>query len=114
MGKETVEEINAVDTSYSSNLHLLYEGVSKIFRTDAVKIINLTTKLPTSTHLHATWHTDWLNMVVLPSTGASRYHNCCIDGATIPESFGYTLVWKWSLDSKVHKGNAVGAGETNE
>jgi hypothetical protein len=49
-----------------------YEGVSKIFRTDAVKIINLTTKrvwkLPTSTQLHATWHTDSLDMAVLPST----------------------------------------------
>jgi hypothetical protein len=22
-------------------------------------------------------------MVVLPSTGASRYHNCCIDGGTV-------------------------------
>jgi hypothetical protein len=31
-------------------------------------------------------------MVVIPSTGASRYHNCCIDGATGPEYFGYTLV----------------------
>jgi hypothetical protein len=31
-------------------------------------------------------------MVVLPSTGASRYHNCCIDGGTIPEYFGYSLV----------------------
>ena len=46
-------------------------------------------------HIHpasATWHTDSLNMVVLPSTGASRYHNCCIDGGTSPENFGYHLV----------------------
>jgi hypothetical protein len=74
----------------------LYEGVSKIFRTDAVKIINLTTKrlwkLPTSTQLRATWHTDSLGLVVL-STSASRYHNCCIDGGTSPEYFGYTLVF---------------------
>jgi hypothetical protein len=45
----------------------IYEGVSKIFRTDDVKIINLTTKcvwkLPTSTQLRATWHTDSLDMV---------------------------------------------------
>ena len=27
-------------------------------------------------------------MVVLPSTGASHYHNCCIDGGTSPENFG--------------------------
>jgi hypothetical protein len=49
-------------------------------------------KLPTSTQLRATWHTDSLDMVVLPSTGASHYHNCCIDGGTSPEYFGYHLV----------------------
>jgi hypothetical protein len=67
-----------------------------MFRTDTVKIINLTTKrlrkLPTSTKLRATWHTDSLDMVFLPSTGASRYHNRCIDGGTSPEYLGYTLV----------------------
>jgi hypothetical protein len=26
-------------------------------------------------------------------TGASRYHNCCIDGGTSPEYFGYHLVY---------------------
>jgi hypothetical protein len=31
-------------------------------------------------------------MVVLPSSGASRYHNCCIDGGTSPENIGYHLV----------------------
>jgi hypothetical protein len=31
-------------------------------------------------------------MVVLQSTGASRCHNCCIDGDTSPEYVGYTLV----------------------
>jgi hypothetical protein len=70
----------------------LYEDVSKIFRTDPVKFINLTIKrvwkLPTSTQLHVTWHTDSLDMVVLPSNGASRYHNYCIDGGTNPEYFG--------------------------
>jgi hypothetical protein len=30
-------------------------------------------------------------MVVLPCTGASRY-NCCIDGGTSLENFGYHLV----------------------
>jgi hypothetical protein len=72
------------------------EGVSKIFRTEALKIINLTTKrvwkLPTSTQVRATLHTDPLDMVVLQSTGALRYHNCCIDGGTSPEYFGYILV----------------------
>jgi hypothetical protein len=71
-----------------------YKGVSKIFRTDAVKIINLATKrvwnLPTLTSLRASWHIDSLHMVDLPSTGASRYHDCCIDGETSPEYFGYT------------------------
>jgi hypothetical protein len=28
-------------------------------------------------------------MVVLPSTGVTRYQNCCIDGGTCPEYFGY-------------------------
>jgi hypothetical protein len=32
-------------------------------------------------------------MVVLPSTGDSRYHNCWIDGGTSPEYFGYTLLY---------------------
>jgi hypothetical protein len=51
-------------------------GKSKIFRTDAVQIIQIINKrlwkLPTSTQLRATWHTDSLDMVVLSSTGASR------------------------------------------
>jgi hypothetical protein len=29
-------------------------------------------KLPTSAQLRATWHTDSLDMAVLPPTGASR------------------------------------------
>jgi hypothetical protein len=74
----------------------IYEGVSKIFRTDAVNHLNVTTKrvwkLPTSTQLRAIWHTASLDMVVLPSTGDSRDHNCCIDGGTSPGYFGYTLV----------------------
>jgi hypothetical protein len=69
-----------------------YEGVSKVFRTDAVKIINLATKrvwkLPTSIQLRAAWHTDSLDMVVLPFTGALRYHICFTDGGTSPEYFG--------------------------
>jgi hypothetical protein len=32
-------------------------------------------------------------MVALPSTGASRYHNCCVDGGTSPENFGSTHVY---------------------
>jgi hypothetical protein len=74
----------------------LYGGVSRNSRTDV--IAKYTTpnkrlwKLPTSTQLRATWHTGSLDMVVLPSTGASRYHNCCIDGGTTPEYFGCTLV----------------------
>jgi hypothetical protein len=50
-------------------------------------------KLPTSTQLRATWHTDPLDMVVLPSTGTSRYHYCCTDGGTSPEYFECTLVF---------------------
>jgi len=36
-------------------------------------------------------------MVVLLSTGASRYHNCCIDGGTSPENFGSTHVHKHEI-----------------
>jgi hypothetical protein len=49
--------------------------------------------MPTSTQLRATWHIDSLDMVVLPSTSASRYHNSCIDGCTSPEYFGYHIVF---------------------
>jgi len=45
-----------------------------------------------SSYLRETWHADSLNIVVLPHTGASRYHNCCIDGGTSPENFGSTHV----------------------
>jgi hypothetical protein len=69
-----------------------YRGKSKIFRTDAVKnkkiIHKRMWKLPTFTQLRATWHTESLDMEVLPFTGASRYRNCCIDGGTCPEYFG--------------------------
>jgi hypothetical protein len=71
-------------------------GLSRNSRIEA--IVKYTTpnkrmwKLPTSTQLHATWHTYLLDMVVLPSTGASRYHKCCKDGGTSPEYFGCILV----------------------
>jgi hypothetical protein len=55
----------------------MYKGISKIFWTDAVKILKIINK----------------HMVVLPSTGASCYHNCCIDGGTSLEYFGYILVF---------------------
>jgi hypothetical protein len=77
------------------------KGVTKIFRTDGVKFINLTTKrvwkMPKSTQLRATWHTDSLDMVVLSPAGASRNHDCCIDGSTSPEYFGYFLVQTTSV-----------------
>jgi hypothetical protein len=82
-------------TALLSQICSEYEGTSKIFRTDAVKNHKnqnkRVRKLPTSTQLRATWHTDSLDMVFLPSTDALRYHNCCIDGGTSPEYFGYTL-----------------------
>jgi len=49
-------------------------------------------KLRNSTQLRATWHTDSIDMVVPPSTGASRYQNWCRDGGTSPENFWYHLV----------------------
>jgi hypothetical protein len=78
-----------------------YDGIFKIFRTDAVQIIKIINKrlweLPTSTQQRATCHTDSLYMVVLPSTGASRYHNCCIDGGTSQAYIVYPLVQKINL-----------------
>jgi hypothetical protein len=72
---------------------MIYEGISKIFRTAALKMRNFNTKrvwkMPSSTQLRATWHTDSLDMVVLPSTSASRYRKCCTDGGTSPEYFGF-------------------------
>jgi hypothetical protein len=68
---------------------IIYEVVSNILQTDAVNFINLTTKrvrkLPTSTQLRVTWHTDSLDTVVLSPNGVSRYHNYCIDGCTSPQ-----------------------------
>jgi hypothetical protein len=45
---------------------------------------------PRPPQLRATRHTDSLDMVVLPSTGTSCYHNFCIDSGISPEYFGYT------------------------
>jgi hypothetical protein len=82
---------NFEEFSTNSDIHSF-----KISWTVAVTINNLTTKrmwkLLVLTLLHATWHTDSLN-VVLPSISASHYHNCCIDGSTRPEYFGYTLIY---------------------
>jgi hypothetical protein len=77
----------------------MYEGVSEISRTGAIAKYTYPNKrvwkLPTSTQLRATWHNDSLDMVV-PSTGASRHHNCCIDGGTNPEYYGCsTLEHVW-------------------
>jgi hypothetical protein len=42
-------------------------------------------------------------MVALPRTGASRYHNCCIDGGNSQEYFGYTLVLSTVTDQLFRK-----------
>jgi hypothetical protein len=73
----------------------LYIGQSIIFLMDAVKIMNLTSKrvwkVPISTQLCAAWHTDSLDMVLLPSTSALCYQNCHIDCGTSLEYFGWWL-----------------------
>jgi hypothetical protein len=67
-------------------------------------------KLPASTQLHATWHTYSLDMVVLPSTSGSRYHNCCIDGGTSREYFGYTLVHRCPRrNANIMGGHSIGS-----
>jgi hypothetical protein len=87
---------SAVPQTLRHRVPPVYEEVSIIFRINGVKIIDLTTKriykMPTSTQLRATWYNDSLAIVVLPSTGASRYNNCCIGGGTSAKYFGYTLV----------------------
>jgi hypothetical protein len=74
----------------------IYDGISWNSRSEVIAKYTIPNKrlrkLSTSTQLRETWHTDSLDMAVLPSTGASRYHNCCIDSGTSPESFGCTLV----------------------
>jgi hypothetical protein len=52
--------------------------------------------MPASTN-YVQCGTDSPDMVVQPSTGASRYHNYCIDGGISPEYFLYTLVLKISF-----------------
>jgi hypothetical protein len=74
----------------------IYEWVSRNSRTEAIAKYTIPNKrvwkLPTFTQLCASWHTVSLEMVALPSTSASRYHNCCIDGGVSPEYFGCTLI----------------------
>jgi hypothetical protein len=74
-----------------------YEVASINSRTEAIAKYpspnKLMWKLPTSTQLRVTWYTDSLDMVVLLSTCASRYHNCCIDSVTSPEYIVCTLVY---------------------
>jgi hypothetical protein len=83
-----------------------YEGVSRNSRTEEIAKYTTPNKrvwnLPTSTQLRANWHTDSLDVVVPPSTGASGYHNCCIDGDISPEYFGYNLVYRDARSTK-HK-----------
>jgi hypothetical protein len=85
--------------------------LSKMFRTAAVEIINLNTKrlskLPTSTQLRTVWHTDSLDIVVLPSTGASRHHRCCINGGTSPEYIG----WRYERNIEARSCNSCCNGK---
>jgi hypothetical protein len=64
-------------------------------------------KLPTSTQILATRHTDSLDMVVLPSTGVSRYHNCWVDGGTSSEYFGYPLVYPLRYPCYILQGDSL-------
>jgi hypothetical protein len=41
-------------------------------------------------------------MVVLPPTGASLYNNCCIDGGTGLEHFGYLFVYLLFMEEKYY------------
>jgi hypothetical protein len=96
---QSIIDLSNVEVLFSLwgwNWNFIYEIVSRNSRIEAIAKYTTPNKrvcnLPTSTQLRATWHTDSLDMVVLLSTGASRYHNCWIDGCTSPEYFGYILV----------------------
>jgi hypothetical protein len=45
-----------------------------------------------STQLCGIVYTNSHDMLVLPSTVALRYYDCCRDGSTSPRSYGYHLV----------------------
>jgi hypothetical protein len=45
----------------------------------------------TSTHLREILYIDSKDMLVLASTVASSYYNCCTDGNTSPGNYGYEL-----------------------
>jgi hypothetical protein len=60
-------------------------------------------KLPISTQLRPTWHTESLDMVVLPCTGASCYHSCWMDGGTSPEYLGYHRIHSSAVPYTISK-----------
>jgi hypothetical protein len=58
-------------------------------------------------HAHpAMWnvHTHSKDTLVLPSTVASCYHNCCTGGSIIPGNYGYHLVyWIYGTDNRKYR-----------
>jgi hypothetical protein len=96
-----IKQIKNMDATDMSLLTLVapltfYGDISRNSRTEAIAKYTAPNKrvwkLPTSTQLRATWHTESLDMVVIQSAGASRYHDCCIDGGTSPEYFGFSRI----------------------
>jgi hypothetical protein len=51
-----------------------------------------TYKISTSTQLRKILYTDSKDMLILSSTVASRYYNCCTDGSFSPGNYGYPIV----------------------
>jgi hypothetical protein len=49
-------------------------------------------KISASTWMREILYTDSQDMLVLPSTVALRYYNCCTDGSTSPGNYGYHLI----------------------
>jgi hypothetical protein len=64
--------------------------------------------ISTSTQLREILYAGFQDMLVLSSTVASRYYNCCTDGSTISRNYG----WQWYLsfdnDSGLATAQAVG------
>jgi hypothetical protein len=85
---------------------LLSDPLRNRIRPDArLQITESKKKISTSIQMCGILYTDFIgskNMLVLLSTVASRYYNCCTDSSTTPGNYGYILVIRYSTDVAEH------------
>jgi hypothetical protein len=69
-------------------------------------------KISTSTQLLEILYSDTQDVLVLLSTIALRYYNCCTDSSTSPRSCGHSLLIRYTMYRPVFdlKHNATGTG----